>query len=244
MRAAQDFVRHKINVSLFCSQFLEDRDIVPDDFLSTPDLERSILDVSDINGSKRLPLLKDILDRLYGGSDAEYLVYTNVDIALMPHFYLCVAGFIMQGYDAFTITKRVIRGLFKSCEEIPLMYAELGERHGGFDCFVFHRDLYPQLKIDGLCIGALGVGVGLLINLIGCANKFNIFRKEHLTFHIGDAGSWKKAVADNPYNQYNLDNAMAIAQELMHKIPDRARKRRIEDFLKLLAKWRVHQGDW
>jgi len=35
-----------------------------------------------------LPLLSDILDRLYAATDAEYLIYTGVDIALPTVFLL------------------------------------------------------------------------------------------------------------------------------------------------------------
>ena len=43
---------------------------------------------------RKLPLLADIIERLYENSDAEWLIYTNVDIAVQPHFYESVASII------------------------------------------------------------------------------------------------------------------------------------------------------
>ena len=40
--------------------------------------------------------------------DEVFLVYTNADICLMPHFYTSLAGLAAQGFDAMTINRRTI----------------------------------------------------------------------------------------------------------------------------------------
>ena len=77
-------------------------------FRKTSDLDRSILDIDSFNVQKKLPLLYDILDRACKATDAEYIVYTNMDIILMPQFYLAVDSYIRNGFDAMVINRRDI----------------------------------------------------------------------------------------------------------------------------------------
>ncbi|NJL82282.1 MAG: hypothetical protein HC890_03765 [Chloroflexaceae bacterium] len=159
-------------VDLFTTQYEEDRSLIPDGFIKTPNLERSVLDCGKFSIPRKLPLIKDILDRLYAATEADYLIYTNVDIALMPHFYLTVSQLIEQGYDAFTINRRTILKDYQSMGEIPLMYAQLGDSHPGHDCFVFPRGVYPHYHLGQLCLGASLIDRGLLTNMICHAQNF------------------------------------------------------------------------
>ena len=98
MRVARDFARGKVGVQLLSTQYPEDRAFVPDGFTATPDLERSVLDLASFGIKRKLPLLRDIVARLYEAApEAEYLIYTNNDIALMPYFYLAVNALIDSG---------------------------------------------------------------------------------------------------------------------------------------------------
>jgi hypothetical protein len=189
-------------VGLFTAQYPEDRSMVPDGFTPTPDLDRSVLDMSFFQEQRKLPLLRDILDRLYEATDAEYLVYTNVDIGLQPHFYVAVRQFIREGYDAFLINRRTISGQYTSIEELPRMYAEKGRKHPGNDCFIFRRDAYPQYDLGNVCIGIDWVGWTLRANMEHFARRFEQFGDEHLTFHIGDRRSWKQERYSD-YRHYN-----------------------------------------
>jgi hypothetical protein len=191
MKTAQELaVQQGLDVTLWTTQFPEDKPIVPDYFLETNDLDRSMLDVGDFEVKRKLPLMGDILDRLYEASDADYFIYTNVDIALLPHFYLAVARIIETGYDAFVINRRTISRKFQDIQDIPLMYSRMGITHQGYDCFVFKRAIYPKYKLGLACIGMVHVGRVLIYNLAAYATQFKIFEDEHLTFHIGDDGSW------------------------------------------------------
>ncbi len=154
MQTAQKQAEGKVDVTIYTAQYPEDRAIIPESFIQTPDLDRSILDIAKFQLPRKLPLIKDILDRLYEAApDADYLIYTNADIALQPHFYTEVAKIIEQGYDAFVINRRTIPDKYKDISEIPLMYAEKGKPHPGQDCFVFKRSLYPKFYLETHAIG-------------------------------------------------------------------------------------------
>ncbi|NEQ76703.1 MAG: hypothetical protein F6K23_28905 [Okeania sp. SIO2C9] len=87
MKNAQAQAQGKVNVTLYSAQYPEDESIVPDGFVKAPNLEASVLDVGKFAVPRKLPFIKDILDRLHEASqNADYLIYTNVDIALQPHY--------------------------------------------------------------------------------------------------------------------------------------------------------------
>jgi len=209
MKNAASFGKHEAEVSLWSAQFSEDLPMVPEGFSPTPDLERSILDVRTFHIPRKLPLIKDILDRLYHHSDARCLVYTNVDIALQPYFYGLVARFFQQGYDAFVINRRTIPGNYKTVAEIPLMLAEVGERHPGWDCFAFERSLYPEFKLGAACIGSGWIGRVMITNMACLAKNFNVFADLHLTFHIGNEKVWRSGAFDD-YTEHNKNECCKI----------------------------------
>jgi hypothetical protein len=213
MRSAQAFAGGWVEVELFTTQYPEDHPIIPEGLRRTPDIEKSVMDYGSFQKSRRLPLLKQILDRLYQATEAEYLIYTNVDIALLPHFYVTVDQMLDDGYDAFVINRRTISDRYASVEQIPLMYAEIGESHRGWDCFIFRRDLYPRFRLGSVCVGAARVGLALLSNMVAYADSFREFRDEHLTFHIGNERGWlNRAYAD--YDEHNTRQLMEILGDL------------------------------
>ena len=195
LRMAREFARQRVDVTLFTAQYSRDLPGIPDYMTKTRNLETSILDIHPGRGTRALPLLKDILDRLFEASDAEYLIYTNVDIAVAEHFYVAVAHFVREGYDAFSITRRTVKDHYKTIADIPLMHADRGKRHPGWDCFVFRRSVYPKYDLDDVFVGVPGIGRALLCNLIRFAGRFGSFRNEFITFHIGNDGYWKKPEA-------------------------------------------------
>ncbi|NEN93580.1 MAG: hypothetical protein F6K48_33770 [Okeania sp. SIO3H1] len=209
MKNAQAQAQGKVNVTLYSTQYPEDESIVPDGFVKTPNLETSVLDVGKFAVPRKLPLIKDILDRLYEASpNADYLIYTNVDIGLQPHFYTDVAKFIEQGYDSFVINRRTISDSYKSVADIPLMYAEKGERHPGHDCFIFKRSLYPKFNLGLVCIGTIWIGKCFYINCLLNSDKFAQFKDLYLTFHVGEDGSWRKN--KKKFKDYTLHNSQEM----------------------------------
>ena len=202
IRIAREFADGIVGIRTYSAQFSDDRSLVPEGFKRTVDLDRSILDIGTFKKARSLPLIKDILDRLYESTDAEYFIYTNVDVALMPYFYLSVNKVIDEGYDAFVINRRTIPDLYTSCTEIPLMYAEIGESHKGYDCFIFNREVYPKYKLGNVCIGMAWVGRALLANLFAYSTKFKEVKNKHFTFHVGNDQSWR----DEKYLDYLRHN--------------------------------------
>jgi hypothetical protein len=220
MRTAQEFSKkYGIYVDLYSAQYSEDSNIIPEGFIRTPDLDRSVLDVTQqfrFQKPRRFPLVRDILDRLYDASDADYFIYTNVDISLMPFFYLFVKEKVCQGFDAFSITRRTIGKHYRGIEDIPLMYAEYGENHPGHDCFVFKRSSYQYYRLFDTCIGAVNIGRSLLFNMICNAQKFQVVRHLHLTFHLGDDRREEKSSYYQTFQDYANHNLYQVRQIVAH----------------------------
>src|SRR6185295_9993636 len=78
-------------------------------FHSVPPLEKSILDIGILNNKKALPLLKDVLQSAYDNSNADYIIYSNADIGIMPQFYSAIEEYIKSGHDAIVINRRRIK---------------------------------------------------------------------------------------------------------------------------------------
>lgn len=189
------------NITLISAHTSIDRIMVPDGFHATKDLDRDVTDMGTFERRMRLPILKDILDRAYSESDAEYIIYSNVDIGVQPNFYDAVSSFIRQGHDAFMINRRRIPEKYSSAKELDLMLKEKGKKHPGFDCFVFKRELYPKFSLAEVCIGVPFVEITLSQNLFCFAKNPKVFTEEHLTFHIGM--EIFKGRAPKEYFEYN-----------------------------------------
>ncbi|MEM1368220.1 MAG: hypothetical protein AAGG02_09415 [Cyanobacteria bacterium P01_H01_bin.15] len=211
MRLAQQYARERgISVELYTAEYEADQAIHPDGFIQTPLLTSSVLDYGEFEISRELPLIGDILGRLAHNS-ADYVIYTNVDIALMPNFYVTVAHLIQQGYDAFVINRRTISTKYTAIADIPMMWAQAGKSHPGHDCFVFKRSALERYQLYQVCIGASLVGRALLLNLIAQSQQFAEFKNLHLTFHLGDDRAWRQD-RYRDYTEYNLTNTLAIVE--------------------------------
>ncbi|HWB63430.1 MAG TPA: hypothetical protein VG603_07970, partial [Chitinophagales bacterium] len=185
IRAARDFAAGKVNLELWAVSYPEDQPVIPPIFQNAPYLQRAVTDVAKFEKPKKYPLLADIIKALYQASNADYLIYTNMDIALMPQFYLAVNGLLQQGHDALLINRRGISVYYKGVDELPLMYSDYGVPHPGFDCFVFKRSLAEKFILGNICIGIPFTEVSLTHNLIAFAQNLKLVDNLHLTFHIG-----------------------------------------------------------
>jgi hypothetical protein len=216
MRMAKTFAEQsaEVRVRLYAAHFAEDAASVPDQFHKTPVLARSTLDLAGSENGRKLPFIGDILRRLYAAAvDADYLVYTNVDIALLPNFYVTVNRLVDRGHDALTVNPRQISETLHALGDIPIMWAEGDEFRKGWDCFVFRRETFPQMDLGDVCIGALNIGRALLLNLILTARNFTEFTKLHLTFHIGNDSAWRRLPREG-YAAHNL----AVVRRLLSRI--------------------------
>ena len=208
MLSAQTFARERLEVELYYTKFADEAFTMPTGFRSTPDLTRSLMDRADIKARRKLAYMKDILDRLYDATNAEYLIYTNLDIGLQPYFYVVVADLVSQGYDFLVINRRTIPGHYQDVSEIPQMYAEIGEKHPGRDCFVFSRAAYEQFELGEICIGAPHIGRAMQLNFLYHDGLFKELKKSHLTFHIGDDQVWRS----DDYSEFERHNALEMKQ--------------------------------
>ena len=206
-------------IQLFSAQNEEDGKVVPAEFTATKNLTRDVSNLTVFEGKMRLPILKDILDRVYAESEAEYIIYSNVDIGVQPHFYDEVNHFIQQGYDAFMINRRRISENYNSVEQLGEMLSEQGKKHPGFDCFVFKRELYPKFSLADVCIGVPFVEITLSQNLFCFAEKPKVFADERLTFHIGM--EIFKARAPKEYFRYNQVQFWQAMTEIWSKLDSR-----------------------
>jgi hypothetical protein len=212
MRVARAFAQPQVEVELLSVQYAEDRVMVPEGFRATPDLRRSVLDLREFQQRRKLPLLADILDTLHDATDADWLIYTNNDIGLMPHFYATVKRLIETGRDALVINRRILSDELRGVEDIPLMYAMVGDPHEGHDCFVFPRATYKRYRLANVSIGAPWVGRAMLWNMLVHARRFEELRNEHLTFHLGIT-DWESDIASD-YARHNEGELLKVFQHL------------------------------
>lgn len=201
MLKAKEIARDTVEVELLSAQYPEDRNMVIEGFRATRDLDRSVLDLGTFEKQMKLPLIGDIVQRLHDESDAEYLIYTNVDIGVYPNFYTEVNRFIDEGLDAFIINRRRLPAYFTNVEQLEEIYLEKGKKHPGFDCFVFHRHLFKDFQLAEVCIGVPFIGITFAQNIFALAKNYRLFEDEILTFHIGMEIFKGRAARD--YFRYN-----------------------------------------
>ena len=237
MRRAAEQAGGLADVDLLTTQYPEDHEIIPPFFTRTPDLERSVADGHDFSVFRKLPLLADLLDRLYASSSAEYLIYTNVDIILHPSFYREVANRIDSGLDAFIINRRRIPARYRSTQDLPTIYTLRGAPHPGFDCFVFRRSLYPRFHLGGVCVGIPFVEMMLSQNLFCHARRFALFDRDVLTYHLG-MEIFKPR--DREYLDYNRAEFWSAIRTLLPRLDSRKFPWGRRNVLYRMLRWGLH----
>jgi len=218
MQVAKEFSLPSCQVELFAAVFPEDRSIVPDSFTVTADLDRSVLDLGNFRVKRKLPVLRDILDRLYDASNADYFIYTNTDIGLQPYFYVLVNNIIQNGIDAFIINRRTIAKEPALIKDLPMIYSQAGQPHPGHDCFIFRREIYPEFILNDACLGVMFIGKILAWNLAAFSRNFFEFKDLHASFHLGDDRIWSDERLDD-YKKFNHFQAKKTLSELIRKRP-------------------------
>lgn len=171
-------------VQIYSIQYPEDRAILPSFATPLPDLERSIQDIGVFGDTRKLPMLSDMLDRMRA-KDADYYIYTNIDISLQPSFYDFVIKEIKNGHDAFMINRRRIPFPKKKDLSLNHFLSCQGKSHPGFDCFVFSRSILEKMIAGDICLGVPFIEATLAYNLFAFSNNFKLFDRENLTFHLG-----------------------------------------------------------
>jgi hypothetical protein len=182
-------------------------------FETLPPIEKSILDIGNFNNGRALPLLKDILGLAYKISTADYIIYSNADIGLMPQFYNAVADHIKNGHDAIVINRRRIKSTLNKIEDLDAIYSEVGKAHIGYDMFVFKRSLFEKFILGNTCIGIPFVGNDLFYNLFCFAENPVLLTDKHLTFHIGL--EMIKKWGSSELEKHNLDEFKKTTKALL-----------------------------
>jgi hypothetical protein len=226
-----------INVAQVAAFYPEDVSLIPDSFEKCPPLTRSCLDFGSFTSRKKLPLLGDILSAAYDHSDSEYIIYTNVDIALMPHFYLTAKKLLEEGHDAINIFRRTLDSSHTGINNIPLMYSDLGEDHPGTDCFIIKRELISQFDLQNIVIGSQFVAFALRANIHAFATKITEIKRSHMTFHIGDDRDW---ASRNEHSEYNANGVDRMFESLL-KRDDITKADALKSFHK---EFQVRKADW
>ena len=209
MVVAQKIAKDIVDVELLAVKHKAEKVSIPSEFAWTADLDKyaweHIEALKNLNASRPLPRLKDIILSLYNSSDAEYFIYTNLDIGLHPHFYLKVRDMIEKGYDAFFINRRDMpkeyEGIFLDESKIELISVIEGIKHPGIDCFVFKREIVPSLILGNVYIGYPPVGTVLKTQIELNSKNCMWFKDERLTYHIGSDQSWQNL--EDPYFKEN-----------------------------------------
>lgn len=233
MRRARDFFPD-VPVHLAAVVAPVDQDGVPEAFELAGLLNRNVTDVATFTHPAPLPLMFDVLevgcsharalaDEMEDDPARVYVVFTNVDIAVMPHFYAAVGDIVNHGYETLTIFRRTIPPIDPDPANLAAMYAEYGATHDGFDCFVFPLSHFDSYVRSDACIGRGFVMRSLLYNMVANSTNMAIVRKAHLTFHLGDDKDWKVPKFDD-YNRFNVEQAMHVLVTLAERDPAPASK--------------------
>ncbi|MCX7744768.1 MAG: hypothetical protein N2167_09435 [Flavobacteriales bacterium] len=174
-----------VDIEVCCVTYPEDQQIIPNDFVALPYLQQSVLNKCSFKVPRKLPLIAEILNVAYHRVEADFYIYSNIDISLYPNFYLKLHAYLNQGYDALIINRRRIKPLYHSLDDLDLILQQPGKSHPGFDCFVFHRSLYSKFFLGDVCIGVPFFEISFSQNLFAYSKKLNWLQDIDHTFHIG-----------------------------------------------------------
>lgn len=188
-----------------------EKDFVPDGFKVLAPMLRDIRDV--VKTTKPYPFLNDIILKHAQSTSADYLVYSNLDIAVMPFFYETISAYIEQGHDALVINRRRVHNKFAAEKNLNVLFAEHGGVHTGYDCFVIKKTLITKFIFKDICLGVPAVGNDLFYNIFAFAEKPVLLTDKHLTFHIGLElyKNWGDEITRN----HNAKQFQQLMQELL-----------------------------
>ena len=191
-------IMNNIDVKLYSIHYPEDDKIVPKNFIKLPFLKRSTRTLFPrISKNKKLPIIQDMFNSILEHSDADYIIFTNSDISVQPHFYKEINNIIKnQNLNSFSINRRDNLPKFKNNKQrlkpkdLNFIYKLKGKNHNGHDCFIIKREILKKINMGLMFIGYQPWGTTLMNKLKNINNKHIIFRNLFLTFHLGSDRSW------------------------------------------------------
>lgn len=183
-------------------------------------LKRSALDLGDFEPPRALPLLADILGEGSRAGKGEYVVFTNADISLQPHFYIECDRMIREagGSLSFAVNRRTIASCFVEPEQLEEMYKAESKAHPGIDCFVFPKRFIEQMDLADTFVGTRHFDNLLAANIDFLSDfQFQWHRNLFLTFHIGDDRTWVWRI---DHEEFNLKEAMGAMSRLKKRLDE------------------------
>jgi hypothetical protein len=173
-------------------------------------LTRTVQDIKKLRPGRPLPLIEDILKLGAEGSDCSHIIFSNMDIALQPQFYVSVHKLVATALTpdcSFAISRINIDKRLADAG-IDEMYAADGEIGQGYDCFVIPKQLIGRLDLGHSCIGAphFDLLLYMCLDTLGGGNMRHITDAK-LTFHLGNDISWS-AMMD--YVEFNLTESLKV----------------------------------
>lgn len=218
MIVAQNMAQGLVDVELFAVKHQSESVTLPSEFRQTSDMGKYayeyIESLKDVTPHRPLPRLTDIISSLYEASDADYFIYTNLDIGLYPHFYIEVGNIIQNGFDAFCINRRDLRkayeGVLLDENKLELAYISEGAEHPGIDCFVFRREIVQSFNLGDVYIGFPPVGQVLKTAIEVNSKNFVWIKDRQLTFHLGSDKRWRALKGDYASENFNQAEGLFI----------------------------------
>lgn len=220
-RASQVAKASGIDVVFLGAVFPADELYAAQYFDRTFHLKRASRDLKSFGTERSLPLLFDILTSA-ANCDADYVIFTNVDICPVPHFYCTVDELLARGCDALVINRRTLEGWPADPDLVDLMAADPGSPHRGYDCFVFRRAALTRFVANDAIVGAGGVMQSLIYNLVATSQRLLFLGDVHLTYHLGDNKIWT-APHLRDYIKHNWTEAISTLRLLAAANPQRFR---------------------
>ena len=204
-----------VKIELLAACYEEDEKLVPKYIKKTDYLTSSLLDFMKPIKPRKLPFIKDILDKAYE-SDCEYIIYTNVDISLTKEFYTKILKYIEMGHDSMIINRITMPSYTNKSLDWYLENIHTGKNHAGYDCFVFKKSAYKNFKLRNIVIGINWVDEILLRNVLIFAKNPILLQSPYMTFHMGDDVIWK-SLEYKDQRKFNQLEAYALIDELDKK---------------------------
>jgi hypothetical protein len=218
-----------LNIEFVSTQFSEDEAAVPEDFIKLPNLNRDCSKVGNFGTLRKLPLVDEVICRAREYAETSltkneqtFIVFTNVDIGLLPHFYCYAAWLIRVGHDVSIINRRQIKDCYGGVEDLPKMLSDFGYTHPGLDCFIFKSEYVDKFVSHDSIIGMAHVMRPLYFNLMVLARNPVLLTDAHATFHIGIDSEWQSAKYQD-YANFNQEECLKLIK-LLSEDPEIERK--------------------